>query len=251
MPFELTYLSGGPRERVLEALIAAGHKVNHILVNDPNRWPKVVPTINIAVRENIPFSIIEKRNDLHKYENHIRNKICLSAGYNYIISEDLVRFAKLFLNIHGSLLPKYRGMTVPWAIEHGDKESGITVHHVDAGTDTGDIILQKPFALSEFETTRSMMRKMLALEPAVVVEALDLLERHGDSSRKPQGESADLPRRRPHHSEVDPTKPLVELIDKIRAADPEAYPAYFYHHGEKVCIRLWRPDKPAEEADLI
>ena len=55
---------------------------------------------------------------------------------------------------------------------------------------------------------------------------------------------------RPNTFGTDPQQPLIELYDKIRASDPENYPAYFETNGEKVCVKIWRPDKPPEEADL-
>jgi methionyl-tRNA formyltransferase len=252
MSLEIVYFSGGPRERVLDAILKAGHSVSHVVVNDPARWPKVEATINLARKHALPVTVIGAKSELPKLTELVRGRICFSAGFNYIFPKEIISIANCFLNVHGSLLPKYPGMTVPWAIENGDNQSGVTIHFIDEGVDTGDIILQKSFPLSKFETTRSMMRKMLELEPSVVVEALALYDETRGAGRTPQTSAeAALPRRRPHHSEVDPTKPLLDLIDKIRAADPDHYPAHFFLHGEKVCIRLWRPDKPADEADLI
>jgi methionyl-tRNA formyltransferase len=252
MTLEITYLSGGPRERVLDAILKAGHTVDRVVVNDPDRWPKVRPTIELAQAHALPVTIARTKSELPLLCDLVRDRICFSAGFNYILPKQVIEAARCFLNVHGSLLPRYPGMTVPWAIERSDSESGVTVHFIDEGVDTGDILLQRRFPLSKFETTRSMMRKTLELEPSVVVEALRLYEATSGARRTPQvSTDPTLPRRRPQHSEVNPEKSLLELFDKIRAADPEHYPAHFFLHGEKVCIRLWRPDKPAEEADLI
>ena len=56
-------------------------------------------------------------------------------------------------------------------------------------------------------------------------------------------------KRVPKDSEIDPTKPLIELVNAIRACDPDEYPAFFYVEGQKVCIRLWRPDRPPEDGE--
>jgi len=98
-----------------------------------------------------------------------------------------------------------------------------------------------------------LARKTLEFEPAVVVEALALFAREGAAAARAQDARgvARLPDRIPEHSRLDPTLPLRELYDKIRAADPEGYPAYFEVAGQKVCIKLWRPDKPADESDLV
>ena len=137
-------------------------------------------------------------------------------------------------------------------LANGETESGITVHRIDAGVDTGPILLQRSFPLSRFESAASLARKAYAFEPSVVVDALAMLER-GDAEFAPQ-EAADAPLypdRAPEHSEIDSRRPLIEVFDEIRAADPDRYPAYFLVDGERVCIKLWRPDKSDEEHDLV
>jgi len=58
-------------------------------------------------------------------------------------------------------------------------------------------------------------------------------------------------KRKPEDSEIDPQRPLLDLYNQIRACDPDDYPAYFYVEGQKVCIGLWRQDKPGSELDMI
>lgn len=254
MGLDLFYFSGGPRERVLEAVLAAGHRIHHVFTNDPDRWPKVRPTIELAKRTDIPVTVIRKKGDVDAMTDMVAGQICLSAGFAYLFSKEFIARAKICLNVHGSLLPKYAGArTLSWALVDGETQSGVTVHRVDEGMDTGPILLQRAFPLSPFETTRSLGRKTGAFEPGVVVDALALYEFKGDTTfiDQPGLQPPLRPNRIPAHSEIDSRRPLQELFDDIRAADPDHYPAYFYHHGEKVCIRLWRPDKPVEEADLI
>jgi methionyl-tRNA formyltransferase len=251
---DLFYFSGGPRERVLSAVLAAGHTVRHVFVNDPARWPKVRPTIDVAESAGIAVSVIRKKADVEMVTDVAAGGICLSAGFTYIFSRQFIDKVRICINVHGSLLPKFAGArTLSWAIVDGEVASGVTVHRVDEGVDTGAILLQRSFPLSPFETTRSLARKTGDLEPSVVVDALALYEARGETAFQPQPipPLPLRPNRIPAHSELDSGRPLRDLVNDIRAADPDAYPAYFYHHGEKVCIRLWRPDKPAEEADLI
>ena len=249
---ELYYFSSGPRERVLEALLAAGHKVVGVFVTDPARWPQVVRTIEVAERHGLGVRIVHRR-DLEGLGNELRGSTCLSAGFAYLFPETFIAATKVCLNVHGTLLPKYAGArTLNWVIEKGERESGVTVHVIDAGVDTGPIVLQRAFPVSPFDTARSLYRKTLAFEPAVVVEALALFE-SGRAVIRPQDLRGVVryPDRTPEHSRLDPTRPLLELFDKIRAADPDRYPAHFYVGGERVCVRLWRPEKPADESDLV
>ncbi len=248
----LTYLSSGERRRVLEAILSRGHVVEQVIVTDPAKWPRVAETVRFAQQNGIPVRIVSKR-DLPQMKQDVQGRICLSAGFAYILPPSLIKAARVFLNVHGTLLPKYRGArTLNWVIACGEMKSGVTVHVIDEGVDTGPILLQREFAVSPFETGRSLRRKTLEFEPQVVLEALDLYEAQGLSGVRAQ-EPYDVvhPNRVPAHSRIDPTKPLIELYNQIRAADPDHYPAFFEIEGQKVCIRLWRPNKPPEEADLV
>jgi methionyl-tRNA formyltransferase len=253
VPLKLQYFSGGPHERVLSALLKAGHSLEKVFVNDVERWPKVGATVEFARAHGIPVEVIGKRADLDRIVPEITGKNCLSAGFNFLFPKTVLDASAVFLNVHGSLLPKYAGArTLGWVIENGEAESGVTVHVIDEGVDTGPIIHQRAFALSPFETTRSLALKLALIEPAVVLEALEKYERVGLSDACAQESvEAILPNRIPEHSRLNPAEPLAALINKIRAADPDHYPAYFELNGEKVCIRIWRPGKPENEADLV
>jgi methionyl-tRNA formyltransferase len=251
-PLDLYYFSSGPRERVLEAILDAGHRVHEVIATSPKRHPKVAPSLDLARSWGIPVRLVRKR-DLGSLAEELESQLFFSAGFAYIFPPELIAAAKLCLNCHGALLPKYGGArTLNWVIEKGETESGITVHQIDEGVDTGPILLQRTFPLSAFETGKSLYRKTLEFEPEVVLEALDLVAR-GQAVFRPQigSDPKLLPNRCPDHSRLDPGKTLLELFDQIRAADPEDYPAYFEVAGEKICLKLWRPEKPEEEADLL
>ena len=249
---KLFYFTSGPRERAFDAVFAAGHEIVAVYATDPTRWPKVTTTLHRARERGIAIRIVGKR-DLEAISEEVRGQICLSVGFGYIFPKSFLQSVAVCINVHGTLLPKYAGRTLNWIIECGEQESGVTVHLVDEGIDTGPILLQRSFPLSPFETGRSLARKTQEFEPALVVEALEIYGRHGAAAARPQQLDGvtRLPDRIPEHSHLDPRRPLIELYDQIRAADPDHYPAYFEIAGERVCVRLWRPDKPADEADLI
>jgi methionyl-tRNA formyltransferase len=249
---KLMYLSSGPREGVLRRLLASRHEVAGVFVTDPDRWPKVAPTVAIAKSEHLPLAVL-KRTDLFAPPAALRDAVCLSVGFAFILPPEFLRYVRVCLNVHGTLLPKYPGArSLNWVIARGETQSGVTVHLVDEGVDSGPIVLQRSFVLSPFETGASLARKTREFEPQVVIEALDLFEREGLVIAKPQtGQRVELPDRIPAHSRIDPNKPLNELIDTIRAADPVHYPAFFEYGGAKICIRLWRAEKPAGEEDLL
>ena len=132
MGLDLFYFSGGPRERVLAAVLAAGHRIHHVFANDPDRWPKVRPTIELAKEAGIPVAIIRKKAELDTIADIVAGQISLSAGFAYLFSRQFIAKTRLCLNVHGSLLPKYAGArTLSWALVDGEMQSGVTVHRVD------------------------------------------------------------------------------------------------------------------------
>ncbi|HEX9303018.1 MAG TPA: phosphoribosylglycinamide formyltransferase [Thermoanaerobaculia bacterium] len=111
--------------------------------------------------------------------------VCL-AGYMRILSPDFVaRWRGRILNIHPSLLPKYRGVSPQKrAIEAGERVSGCTVHLVDEGTDTGPVVLQKEVRIEPGDTEESLSARILEEEHVAyseaIVRVLDELERLGE-----------------------------------------------------------------------
>ncbi len=249
---EMNYFSSGPRDRVLRALLDAGHRVRGAFVTDPGVWPGVRPTLELAQERGLPVRVIRKA-DLESLAVDLAGQACLSVGFAFLFPEAFIRAMRVCLNVHGTLLPKYAGLrTLNWVLENGDPTSGVTVHQIDTGIDTGPILLQRAFPVSVFDTGRSLYRKTLEFEPAVVVEALARYE-SGEIEFKPQEFAGAMhyPDRVPEHSLLDPSRPLRELYNKIRAADPDRYPAHFYLEGEKVCVKVWRPEKPPREKDMV
>ena len=196
------------------------------------------------------------RKDLESPPSELKNEICLSVGFGIVFPKIFLDHIKIALNVHGTLLPKYRGArTLNWVIENGEVESGVSIHIIDEHIDNGPIVYQKKFNISKFDTGISLARKTALFEPDVVVEAIKKFEKSGQINSQPQkieGENDFYPPNRvPSHSELDPRQSLQDLYNKIRASDPEKYPAYFYIDGQKVCLKLWRENKPDSEFDLI
>ena len=239
----IEYFSGGPRERALQALIDSRHTVERVFVNDPNVFPKVEATIRLAERHGIPVEVVTKA-DLLGLIPAIAGKTVISVGFCFLFPEPFIDACEICLNVHGTLLPKYRGFnTLYWVLENGEAESGVTVHKVDEGADTGPILLQRSFPLSPFDMGPSLYKRTLEFEPGVLIEALDLLASGNAEFTAQEDEGViDYPPRSDRDMELDPTQPLNQLINKIRAADPVNCPAYFYLGGQKVCVKLWHPD---------
>ena len=110
---------------------------------------------------------------LRKLSNHQINLICL-AGFMRILSKNFIqKFKKPILNIHPSLLPKYKGLnTHKRVIENKEKYSGSTVHIVTSKLDSGRIILQKKIKISKFDNEKTLEKKILKIEHKLYYKAL-------------------------------------------------------------------------------
>lgn len=163
------------------------------------------------------------------------------ADYGQIVPSALLDLRHGALNLHPSLLPRYRGATpIPAAILAGDRETGVTLMRMDAGLDTGPIVAQTRVGLAGDETTP-------LLEETLEVTAADLLTRYlgpwlrdkiTATPQREEGVTLTRPLRR-EHGRLDPARPGVELERQIRAYQP--WPGSFVdtHAGRLI---VWRAD---------
>ena len=123
---------------------------------------------------NYNRKIISEKKTLKDLKSNDIKLICL-AGFMKILSGDFIRrFRGRILNIHPSLLPKYKGLkTHERVIENKEKYSGCTVHLVNSKLDSGKIVLQKRVKLSKKETPSSLQRKILKYEHKLYIRAID------------------------------------------------------------------------------
>jgi methionyl-tRNA formyltransferase len=242
---------GKDREKIIFRLVENRFKISTIIVPE-HREPSLEICIN-KIRAFTHLSIIEaSTSDLHNTLEIYRGGNLLCIGYPYLVTEASLDLFQVAINVHPTLLPKYRGPNSgAYVLANGEKESGSTVHFMTNKADGGQIIIQQSIPLTRFDTTKSMQRKTYEIEPDLVLTALKLLYTGKTFAHQVESEATIFPRRIPEDSQIDPTQRLIDLYDSIRSSDPDEYPAFFYINGEKVCIKLWRPNKPLDEHDLI
>lgn len=169
----------------LKAIVEAGHQVSAV-VTQPDR-PKgrgkevqFSPVKEYALSRGLPvfqptrIKAPEAVEELKKYEA----EVYVVAAFGQILSSQILHMPKYgCLNIHASLLPKYRGAApIPWAILNGDKETGVTIMQMDEGVDTGDMLLQRAIPIETQDTADSLHDKLMELGAGLIVESLQLLE---------------------------------------------------------------------------
>ena len=172
--------------------------------------------------------------------------ICVVA-YGKILPQELLDIPKLgCINVHGSLLPKYRGAApIQWAVLNGDKTTGITTMYMDAGMDTGDIILKQEVEIGEDETTGELWDKLTKIGGELLVKTLDLIEQ-GKAPREKQGEDFTMaPMLSKEMAKIDWQNQTAEQIKNlIRGLNP-IMGAYTFLDGKK--LKFWKAKLMSEQ----
>jgi methionyl-tRNA formyltransferase len=144
-------------------------------------------------------------------------------AYGQIIPARLLPIPKHgWINLHASLLPKYRGAApIQWAIAHGETKTGLTTMRIDAGMDTGDMLLQTEMAISAKETTPELAARVAEAGAPLMVETLRGIIA-GSVAPTPQNHSAATyaPLLKKEDARVDWTRPAHEIYNRMRAFTP-------------------------------
>ncbi len=140
-------------------------------------------------------------------------------------------------NIHGSLLPKYRGAApINWAIINGEKETGLTSFILKQAVDTGDILLQRKIAIAQEDTFGDIYNALSELSAEITLETIDTLI-NGNYSALPQNNqiTSPAPKIFKEHCRIDWNKPAVHIVNLIRGLSPTPS-AYTMFNGENLKI---------------
>lgn len=171
--------------------------------------------------------------------------ICVVA-YGKILPKELLDIPKLgCINVHGSLLPKYRGAApIQWSVLNGDKTTGITTMYMDVGMDTGDMILKREVKIGEDETTGELWEKLSKVGAELLVETLKEIE-NGTAPREKQGEDFTLaPMLNKEIAKIQwDNKKTIEIKNLVRGLNP-IMGAYSFLNGKK--IKFWKVQNISE-----
>lgn len=210
------------------ALLAAG-RMPLALVTQPDRpagrkMQLTPPRIKSeALAAGIPVFQPEKISDISEDLRTFRPDVIIVMAYGQILRKSILTLPALaIINLHASLLPKYRGAAcIQAAIDAGDAESGITAMHVARALDAGDVITARKIPLAADETGGSLHDKLAELAPEVLLDTLALLA-GGDAPRIPQDEAevSYIGKLERADGLLDWSLPAETLERRIRAYDP-------------------------------
>jgi methionyl-tRNA formyltransferase len=191
---------------------------------------------NLTVLQPVSLKDAEMQQQLAAYQADIM----IVAAYGLILPKAVLQIPRLgCLNIHASLLPRWRGAApIQRAILAGDAETGITIMQMDVGLDTGDMLLKKSCALEEKENAATLHDKLAALGADAIVEALDLVQQ-GKLNATPQDNqlatyAAKLSK---EEAQLDWTREAPEIERAIRGYNPFPGASSFINETQ---IRIWQ-----------
>ena len=224
---------GTPRFAVptLERLVAAGHSIP-LVVTQPDR-PRgrgmevaVSPVKDAAIRLGIAVlqpATIKNNAEFRDQLAAIGPDAIIVVGYGRIIPQWMIDLPRLGnLNLHASLLPKYRGAApIQWAIANGESVTGVTTMRIDAGLDTGDILMQREIPIAQEDTAETLGPKLASIGADLMVETLRGLDT-GQVHPTPQDHSqATLaPILKKEDGRMDFARTAKDLFNRLRGFQP-------------------------------
>ncbi len=137
------------------------------------------------------------------------------------------------INLHGSLLPKYRGAApIQWSLINGDKETGVTTFFLDEKLDTGNIILQEKISINDDDNFSSLHDRMMIVGSDVVLKTVDMIEQgKANVTQQDSSLSSPAPKITKDICQIDWNKPAIQIHNLVRGLSP--YPAAFFIHNKK------------------
>ncbi|MEA2069310.1 MAG: bifunctional UDP-4-amino-4-deoxy-L-arabinose formyltransferase/UDP-glucuronic acid oxidase ArnA, partial [Verrucomicrobiota bacterium] len=229
----------------IEALLDAGYDIQAVFthVDNPTESIWFDSVAELAAGKGIPVYAPEDINHAvwEKRIAEMAPDIIFSFYYRNMVKAPILGIPKAgCINLHGSLLPAYRGRCpVNWAIVNGETETGVTLHYMTPKADDGDIIAQRKIDISNGDTAKTLFGKTIAEAKNLLAETLPQIK-DGSAPRTAQDASkaSYYGGRRPADGEIDWGKSADEVRNLVRAVT-KPYPGAFTFIGDRKCL-VWQ-----------
>lgn len=215
--------------------IAGDYKIEFVLTDGNSE-----EIIHFVTQNNIVFFAGNPRKGKgYSFIKNINVDVIISINYLFLIEEDIINHSNIItFNIHGSLLPKYRGRTPHvWAIINGETKTGITAHIIDAGCDTGKIIRQIEIPIEENDTGAKILEKYAKKYYPLIKKVLsDIIEDNIELKDQIESDATYFGKRSPEDGAINWSWSKESIRNWVRA---QAYPypgAFTFYNGQKIVI---------------
>ncbi|MBR3017482.1 MAG: methionyl-tRNA formyltransferase [Clostridia bacterium] len=236
----------------LKALVNAGYEVVGVFTQPDKpkgRGNKMLPSPvkSCALEYGIPvYQPVKIRADGVEDLRFLRPDLCVTAAFGQILSQEILDIPKIgTVNVHSSLLPKYRGSApINWAIMEGETVTGVTTMMTDKGLDTGDILLKREVEILPGETAEELTARMAPIGAELLIETIQGLEA-GTIQRVKQdeNEASYFPMLKKEMGEIDWRLSAHQIVCRVRGLTP--WPGTSFTWGDNETVKVWK----AEEAE--
>ncbi len=223
--------------RALDALLARGEEIAVVVTHadDPGESAWFESVAEVARIHGIPCLTPASPNAPETIDAARRAApdLILSVWYRRLLGPDLLALPRIAaLNLHGSLLPAYRGRApLNWVLVNGEPRTGVTLHHMTAEADAGDVVAQRGLAIEPDDTAFILYERMAKAGVELLLETYPTVL-DGSAPRIPQDDAraTTMPRRRPEDGRIQWSWPAARIFNMIRAVAPP-YPGAFVGDG--------------------
>ena len=196
----------------------------------------------LALAHNLPIHqpTTLKDETIQNTLNALNADVFIDVAYGLLVPPIILNMFRFgCINVHPSLLPRFRGASpIQSAILEGDQETGITIMQMDEGLDTGSILLQEKYPISENETASDLQKRLSKLGIKILIQALDQLERGKIHPKKQEEDQASYSKKiQKSDAKIDWEKTAVQIHREIRAFNP--CPISYTEIDDQI-IRIWQ-----------
>ncbi len=196
------------------------------------------PVKEKAIEIGIPFITAEKLTEEEAQKiKSVSPELLVVVSYGVIIPESILNIANCAINVHPSKVPYYRGASpIIRQIMDGVKESAVSIIKVSKRLDRGDIILQRPFEISETDTRADVEEKVIRVGTALLKEAIEKVQAKGCTGIPQKGKGTYAKKITKEDEKIDWRQPALKIYNKVRALYPSPC-AYALFRGKRVKVR--------------
>lgn len=233
----------------LEMLIKEGHNIQAVVTQPDKakgRGKKICmsPVKEVALANNLPILQPERIRGDEAFLSHIQSlnpDVIIVVAFGQILPETVLQVPKYgCINIHGSLLPKYRGAApIQWAILNEEHTTGVTIMYMDKGMDTGDMIYKKEIPIDDKDTYETLQNKMRYVGADALKNAFPIILSGNVREKQDNTQATYAPMIEKCLGNIDWTSTTHEIDAKIRGLNP--WPGGYTYYQDEV-MKIWKAE---------
>ena len=236
----------------LEELLKENKEVSLVITTQDKprgRGKKILPNPakELANKKGIPFVEIKKSSDMYDYLEDSLWDLGIVVSFGKIIPGEVINlFKKGIINVHPSILPRYRGPNpIRWQILNKERESGVSIMKITEGVDEGDVLMIRRIPLSGEETYTELREKLISIGRKALIEALEIIEKGKDEWKPQRGEISYAPKFKRDFERIDWHEDGEKIKRKILALSKEPG-AYSIFRGKR--LKILKADVEEDES---